>query len=278
MPNRPLTSLVKRGLGALGLELRRVRRDAVTPEEEALAKYEYYAEARPLLRRVAPYTMVPAQNLATLYEQVRYVEARGLPGALVECGVWKGGSVGLMALANLRHGTRRRDVHLFDAFDDIPEPNPAVDGERAVAAVHRLLGREDVELTGARRSIPGLYDSYGGHGEVDAVRHLLTEDIGYPADRLHFHVGYFEEVVPAAAPTLGKIAVPRLDGDWYSSTKVCLEHLVERVVPGGLIIVDDYGAYDGCRRAVREFLDGRPDAPPFLAYSDPHCRYWQRPG
>lgn len=239
--------------------------------------YEYVEEAYPLIERVRPFTMVPYQNLALLYEQVRHVEEIGLPGAFVECGVWKGGSVGLMALANLSLSEARRDIHLFDAFDDICEPDPEMDGEQAVEDVYRLLGRRDVVLTGERRPVVGVYDAKGGFGDLAAVRELINGRLGYPTDFTRYHKGYFEETVPVVAPKIDQIALLRLDGDWYSSTKVCLDHLFDRVVTGGFVIIDDYGAYEGCRRAVNEFLAGR-GLTPLLAYSNKICRYWEKAG
>ena len=72
---------------------------------------------------------------------------------------------------------------------------------------------------------------------------------------VHYHKGFFQTTVPAAAGGIGPIALLHLDGDWYDSTRVCLAHLYDRVVSGGLITIDDYGAYDGCRRAVDTFLE-----------------------
>ena len=79
-----------------------------------------------------------------------------------------------------------------------------------------------------------------------------------------------------AAPAIGPIAILRLDGDWYASTKICLEHLYDQVVSGGFVIVDDYGTYEGCRKAVDEFLAAR-GLHVFLSHVDPDCRYWIKP-
>ena len=84
---------------------------------------------------------------------------------------------------------------------------------------------------------------------------MLEDVIGYDRDYLHYHPGFFQKTVPLASDTIGDIAILRLDGDWHASTKVCLEGLYRKVVPGGFIIIDDYGEYAGCRKAVSEFME-----------------------
>ena len=87
---------------------------------------------------------------------------------------------------------------------------------------------------------------------LDDVRAGMAET-GYPAERVHFHPGPVEDTIPAAAPDA--IAILRLDTDWYGSTRHELEHLYDRVPSGGVLILDDYGFWQGARDAVEEFLD-----------------------
>ena len=231
------------------------------------------AEFRAARELVAGATMLTDARQATLFDQVRYCHAVGVQGALVECGVWKGGAVGLAALALKGvdpHPTRA--LHLFDVFDDICAPDPTVDGARAIQEFPQAKTLE----AGARPvPVAGAYDAVGGHGTVAACRELIEQRIGYPAELVHYHVGWFQDTLPRAAPSLGPIAVLRLDGDWYASTMVCLEHLYDLVEPGGFVIVDDYGAYEGCRRAVDEFLQSR-GLKPFLHRVDSVCHYIQK--
>ncbi len=203
---------------------------------------------------VREYTMLSRRRLLSLYQCVVACEKKPLPGDYVECGVWKGGAVGLMALANLRYGQARRHLHLFDTFEGIPEPDEAVDGERALEEARRLgLGAQ-----GRLSANPQFYENMGRDvGTVETNRKLLAETIGYDAGFIHYHKGFFQETVPAVARSINTIAILRLDGDWYASTKVCLEHLYDQVVGGGFVIIDDYGAYEGCRRAVDDFLAQR---------------------
>ncbi|MBN1130713.1 MAG: class I SAM-dependent methyltransferase, partial [Chitinispirillaceae bacterium] len=121
--------------------------------------------------------------------------------------------------------------------------------------------------------LKGIYHRKGGHGTVTACRDLLEHRIGWPVARTHFHKGWFQETMPRLSETIGPIAILRIDADWYASTSVCLENLYERVVKGGSVVVDDYGGYDGCRKAVDEFLAAR-GVRPFLNHVDEECVYW----
>jgi hypothetical protein len=231
-------------------------------------------EANACIKIVRNHTMLPYTRLLTLYQQVVHCESNGVPGCFVECGVWKGGSVGLMALANLKRGPRRRDIHLFDVFDDIPEPDLASDGEQVVANVSKIIGRP-IAATGQLAAVKGAYDRFGGCGSLEENRHLLEEIVRYDPAYLHYHKGFFQQTLPSASPKIGDIAILRLDGDWYASTKVCLEALFDKVVPGGFVIIDDYGSYAGCKKATDEFMAGK-GIKSYLHQVDSSCLYLMR--
>jgi len=211
-------------------------------------------------------TMLPEARLVSLNDQVVFCDRHGIEGAFVECGVWKGGAVGLMALAASEPKTR--PLHLFDAFTDICEPDPAVDGAKAVEEASRIAAP-----VGRLKPMEGIYDSIGGHGTLEECRALIERTIGYPADRVHYHVGWFQDTVPQDAASIGPVAILRIDGDWYASTKVCLDHHFDKVVPGGFVIIDDYGTYEGCRKAVDEFL-AQSGVAAFLHRVDNGCHYF----
>jgi hypothetical protein len=172
-----------------------------------------------------------------------------------------------MACAAQRSG-EERDLHLFDSFSDIVEPDWRVDGERAV---REAGGKEHSQ--GRLKPLTGIYDRLGGHGTVDACRNLLETTLHYPANQIAIHQGWFQETIPAAAPSIGPIALLRIDADWYASTKTSLDHLYNLVTSGGAVIIDDYGGYDGCKKAVDEFLTSR-SLHPFLNHVDEECVYW----
>ena len=236
--------------------------------------YDLGEEASKAIAKIRSHTMLPQGRLITLYQQVAFCEKHSVPGSFVECGVWKGGAVGLMALANMRYGVNRRHIHLFDAFQEICEPDESVDGENAVKEVRKELG--NLSLEGRLEPLTGVYDSIGGPGTLEENQELLERVVGYDSKYLHYHVGWFQETVPVVSSDIENIAILRLDGDWYASTKICLEYLYAKVVSGGFVIIDDYGAYEGCKKAVDEFIEEN-QLEVYLNHVDSICRYWIKP-
>lgn len=266
-----MKKLIGRLFSSLGFEIIRKR----SPLESNLnldehLGYDYEDEATECIKIVRNNTMLSKRRLVTLYHQAVYCEKHDVPGAYVECGVWKGGAVGLMALANLRRGRQRRHIHLFDAFQEICEPDESVDGQKAIQEVQMWAKGG---MVGERKPLVGFYDSFGGPGTLDENRQLLEDVIGYDRHFLHYHRGWFQDTLPVDAATIGNIAILRLDGDWYASTKICLEYLFEKVVRGGIVIVDDYGTYEGCKLAVDEFME-KEKIQALLGHIDSDCRYW----
>jgi hypothetical protein len=261
-------SLVKKLLAMAGYEVRR-------KEKEKKESWHYDStNARECIELIRKDTMVSWAGLLSLFQQALFCEEHGIPGSFVECGVWKGGSCGLMALVNLRYGSARRPIHLFDAFQEICEPDAAVDGVRAVSEVKEWSRAPG--FSGQLRPLTGFYDSQGGPGTLEENKALLEGKIGYPGEFLHYHAGWFQDTLPRDASNVGPIAILRLDSDWYASTKICLSHLYQNVAKGGFVIVDDYGAYDGCRKAVDECLE-RHIPPVFLSCVNQDIRYWIKP-
>jgi O-methyltransferase len=234
--------------------------------------YEFNKTAFEAIKIVRKYTMSPYINLELLYEQVVHCEKNNIQGAFVECGVWKGGAVGIMAQANLRYSKIRRDLHLFDIFEDICEPDPVQDGEKVLSDYQSLTGQTST-YSGKLTSVTGIYDSFGGPGSISESKYLLNEIIRYPEENLHFHKGWFQDTIPQSKDTVGEIAILRLDGDLYASIKICINSLYDKLVKGGIIIIDDYGYYEGCRNAVDEFR-AENNITSFMNYCNFSCRYW----
>lgn len=259
--------VVKETLGRFGYEIHRRGRGG-------LGAHDLEREALECIGVVRKHTMVSEAALVSLFEQAVFCERQGVPGGFVECGVWKGGSAALMALVNMKHGPSRRIIHLFDAFQEICEPEASVDGARAVAEVSRWS--RNPGFSGRLRPLTGFYDRRGGPGTLQENQDLLEGRVGYPVEFLRYHAGWFQETMPRDAGSVGPIAILRLDADWHASTKTCLDRLYDKVVRGGFVIIDDYGAYEGCRKAVDEFLKDR-GIPAFLNRVDGDCRYWIKP-
>jgi hypothetical protein len=192
-----------------------------------------------LCRLVGPYTMTTPPRIYALRRAVEYVATRPVRGAVVECGVWRGGSMMAVALMLLRLGVTDRDLYLFDTFAGMTEP-----------------GEEDVKHTGERAADVLAGASRESHdwavAPIEQVREAVL-GVGYPKDRIHFVQGRVEDTLPANAPA--EIALLRLDTDWYSSTKHELVHLYPRLAPGGVLIIDDYAYWQGARRAVDEYIE-----------------------
>ena len=191
-----------------------------------------------LCLRVAPYTMTTPARIYSLVRAVEYVSARAVPGAFVECGVWRGGSMMAVALTLLRLGVTDRDLYLYDTFTGMTAPTDEDvrrSGERAADLLAEESRSSDIWAIAA----------------IDDVREAVLS-VGYPEERIHFVQGPVEDTLPANAPEA--IALLRLDTDWYSSTKHELVHLFPRLTSGGVLILDDYGYWQGARRAVDEYL------------------------
>jgi O-methyltransferase len=198
------------------------------------------ADRLQLYRKYRDYTMSSFWDFMGNLYLAGGVEAEG---DLVECGAWKGGMIA--AIAEM---LGRRAV-LFDSFEGLPEAQP-IDGQAALA----WQSSTKYNATAAKR---------------DAVEAMSLTGVDYEIRK-----GWFADTVPAYAAEQRSLAFLRLDGDWYDSILLCLEHLYPLVVPGGLVLIHDYGYWDGCTRAVHDYLSrsqaaediGRFPTRPGLAY------------
>ena len=238
-------------MGAVQETLRRVlgapRRDADAGPQAA----ETPALDRHIIDRVRPYTMTSDERLQALIDAVRYCVRRDIPGDFAECGVWRGGSVLAMLLTLQEEGVTDRDVHLFDTFEGMTAPTE-----------HDVSSLDPPALETWNQAEGKAWKEFFDDSifNLEQVREALTTS-GYPAHRLHFVKGPVEDTLPTNAP--GRLALLRLDTDWYESTRHELEHLYPRLEQGGVLIIDDYGHWDGARRAVDEYL-GQQEMPLLL--------------
>jgi hypothetical protein len=216
-----------------------------------------------LCESVAPYTMTSPERLLSLAGLVRHVVGADIPGAIAECGVWRGGSMMLVAHTLLEAGVQERELHLFDTFAGMAAPT-----ERDVSAFGQ---RRAAELLGRASPKEGR-TVWCIAGEKDVAANLAST--GYPTERIHLVAGKVEDTIPVHAPE--KIALLRLDTDWYESTRHELAHLYDRISSGGVLIIDDYGYWEGARKATDEFLAGLP-RPPVLHRIDYTARFCFKP-
>lgn len=196
------------------------------------------------MRQCLPATMTSVERLFALYKAIEYLVAAGIPGDIVECGVWRGGSMMCAALSLLRLCDTQRRLYLYDTFEGMPPPDGIdVDAENRPAAT--LLCEE-------RRS----EDSHiWAFAPIEVVRRNI-DSTGYPKNLVAYVPGPVERTIPATMPD--SIALLRLDTDWYASTQWELKHLFPKLVKGGVLIIDDYGHWKGARRAVDEYFEDSP--------------------
>jgi O-methyltransferase len=221
--------------------------------------------------KVLPNTMLPMRRLFDALEAINTINQEDIAGDVVECGVWNGGCVGLMALANSTASGRKRTFHLFDSFEGLPQPSAHdIDVIASFKAKHPELGLQG-ESQGSRLQPIG---SCVGNSHP-LVEEFLVQCLGINRKDLTFHVGWFQDTIPRSGNTIRDIALLRIDGDWYDSTKTCLEGLYDQVVKDGFIIIDDYGTFSGCREATDEFF-GKRDIKYDASYSDSCCMFFRK--
>lgn len=217
------------------------------------------------IQRVRPYTMTTVERISAVCSATEYIVRYDIPGAFVESGVWKGGSSMAAALTLVKLGVTDREFHLFDTFEGIPAPG---EHDALIGSDHETLMKWWQKENSKKGATPWL------EAPVEEVRANLAST-GYPSDLVHTYPGLVEDTVPANAPE--QIALLRLDTDYYSSTKTELEVMFERLSPGGVLIIDDYGYTAGTRKAVDEFLAQHPE-PLFLNRIDTCGRLVVKPG
>ncbi|GAC1654525.1 MAG: hypothetical protein NVS4B3_18620 [Gemmatimonadaceae bacterium] len=210
---------------------------------------------RAIVEQAAPYTMTGIPRLQALIEGVRYCVRREVPGSFVECGVWRGGSILAIILMLQNLEVADRDVYLYDTFEGMTEPTES-DVSRFDGSALKVWRQAE-----RRRVRPFEFFFNAERFNEGAVREMILST-GYPSERIHFVKGRVEDTLPDRAPE--RLALLRLDTDWYESTRHELHHLYPRLADGGVMIIDDYGHWAGARRAVDEYFEN--EAPPPLLH------------
>ena len=223
----PVQGSIRRFFRAFGYEILRMGRDYTSEEQEIFSK-------------VHPFTATSIERVAGLMQAIEYLQKNKIEGDIVECGVWRGGSMMAAMLKLLRMDDTSRHFHLFDTYEGMTPPS-----------------EKDVTSDGNKAT--DLLAAYGKETEHNYWCIASLEDVqrnifstGYPREKIHFIKGLVENTLPAQAPK--QIALLRLDTDWYASTKHELTHLYPNLCQHGVLILDDYGYWQGSRRAVDEYL------------------------
>jgi O-methyltransferase len=192
------------------------------------------------IRRKFKYASMIAQYAYLENLALASVAVKNIPGAVIECGTWKGG----MAAGLVEACGWQRAYYFFDSFEGLP-PAKAIDG---VAALNY---QKNVGSISYRDNCKASIEEFN----------KVIERTSLPQNNLHVIKGFFENTFPTVnTAKIGPIAVLRLDADWYDSTMQCLEKFWNTVVVGGIVLIDDYYTWEGCTKAVNEFF-ARTDPP-----------------
>jgi O-methyltransferase len=223
----PLVRTFRRVFHSFGYELTKVGGDVTDDDREIMIK-------------VKPFTATGSERIGGLISAVKYIHHNQIEGDFVECGVWRGGSMMAAMLTLLDLGDTTRHFYLYDTYEGMTAPTSKdvlYDGTQ----ITDLLSTSEKKTGPAQWCVASLDD--------------VTQNIfstGYPKDKVHFIKGRVEDTLPAVLPK--KIALLRLDTDWYESTYHELIHLYPLLCPGGVLIIDDYGYWQGCRKAVDDYF------------------------
>lgn len=206
-----------------------------------------------VISKVEDFTMTSPERIVSLIRAVEYIDINNIGGDIVECGVWKGGSIGACLLTLIKLNKFDNKIWLYDTFEGMNEPTDFDLDINGNLAFDRMQN-EDIENS-------WLW----AKAELDIVKKNINS-YEYPKENIYYIKGPVEETL-LTKQIPDKIALLRLDTDWYESTKIELEILYSRLVPGGVLIIDDYGHWGGCRKAVDEFF-GKMDFIPFFSRID----------
>jgi O-methyltransferase len=230
----PLKTAVQKSFRCFGYELLKTGFNYDTTELNIISK-------------VRPFTATSTERIVGVINSVKYFTRNGIEGDFVECGVWRGGSMMAAMLALLQQGDTSRNFYLYDTYEGMTPPSEkdvSFDGIRAVDAL----------ATSEKKEGPSVWCV----ASLEDVKNNVFST-GYPKDKIHFIKGRVEDTLPTQAPQ--KIALLRLDTDWYDSTRHELLHLYPLLSKNGVLILDDYGHWQGAKKAVDEYFARQPFAP-----------------
>ncbi len=174
------------------------------------------------------YSMTSKERMYSLYKSIEFVEKNNIEGDIVECGVWQGGSIMLCALSLIEFGNTSRKIYLYDTFEGMPKP--------ADESNIDLKGRKAIEIY--KKSDVNAYSAL-----ETTMKNVYSTN--YPTENIKFIKGMVEETIPRVISD--KIAILRLDTDWFESTYHELLFLFPKLSTNGILIIDDYGHWQGAK-------------------------------
>ena len=236
-----MRKILKKIFEILGYNISKIKKDKypIDIPSETIRIYE----------EVEPYTATSLERVNALLQSVVYITENNIDGEIVECGVWKGGSCMAVAIKLMELEQKTREIWLYDTFEGMTEPtNHDIEIE---------TGKKGKELLDGIDKNTDKYNMWAYAPKEVVINNM--KKTRYPTDNIKYITGNVEKTLKERKPK--KIALLRLDTDWYESTKAELEELYPHVVNGGIIIIDDYGHFEGAKRAVDEYFEKEDNKP-----------------
>ena len=206
---------------------------------------DFLEEDIEIIKKVKTFTLTSNERINSLIQATKYIVQNDIPGDIIECGVWKGGSMMAIALKLLKEKNSEKDLYLFDTYEGMSKPTEldiSFEGKNAEKQYEKNKRKED--------------SSDWCYVPLEEVKQNMIKT-EYNSQKLHFIKGKVENTIPEFAPK--QISLLRLDTDWYESTKHELIHLYPRLSTGGVLIIDDYGYWKGAKKAVDEYFKKSKD-------------------
>lgn len=255
--------MLKKAIGKLKSMLNKIyKRDSIIPNDKTVSPdsnslSDLQESELNIFHKIQPYTMTSIERVKILLDAITYVTENNIQGDIVECGVWKGGSV-MASILQLQALGEVRRLRLYDTFEGMSTPTEDDIDNKGRKAIDRL-NRED------------KYNSnVWAYSTLNEVKENIYK-VNSKDYKVDFIKGKVEDTLLEANNLPQEIAILRLDTDWYESTKAELNILYPKVVHGGIIVIDDYGHWKGCKKAVDEYIKEN-NLKVFLSRVDYTCR------
>lgn len=214
--------------------------DIIKINKSRLWPIDFEESHKRIIEKIEPFTMTSPERIFGLVEAVKYLVKNKIEGDIVECGVWKGGSMLAIAEVLMEMNDLNRELYLYDTFEGMSQPTEYDMNFSDQKAEDLLKTNENKEE-----------NFIWAYSTLEAVKQTMSLS-AYPENKIHYIKGKVENTIPASVPE--RIALLRLDTDWYESTRHELIHLFPKLVKGGVLIIDDYGFWKGARIAVDEYI------------------------